>query len=114
MLSDPYTRVRGKPLYPELPGLGPNDILAAISNSFSMLVNGGIAPEHISEATLKDPAVAAQMAKVSMERDEALAADPSTPGRVHVKGDDRATHIWPPSTRTPRCAAIFTRCSVTR
>ncbi len=27
IISDPYTRVRAKPLYPELPGVGPNDIL---------------------------------------------------------------------------------------
>ncbi|MEM1199881.1 MAG: MmgE/PrpD family protein [Pseudomonadota bacterium] len=49
-----------------------------------VLVNGTIAPEHISEATLKDPVIAAQMAKVSMERDEALAADPSTPEGARV------------------------------
>ncbi len=27
IISDPFTRVRARPLYPELPGVGPNDIL---------------------------------------------------------------------------------------
>ena len=55
-----------------------------------MLVNGTIAPEHISEGTLKDPVLATLMTKVSMERDEALAADPSTPegARVSVTTTD--------------------------
>ncbi|MCP5084217.1 MAG: MmgE/PrpD family protein [Alphaproteobacteria bacterium] len=49
-----------------------------------VLINGTIAPGHISRETLEDPAVQAEMAKVSMRRDDALAANPAAPEGARV------------------------------
>lgn len=59
----------------------------------SMLVHGTIAPQHISNKTLNDPALQAEMAKVSMRRDDALSANPAAPegARVEIETSDGLT-----------------------
>lgn len=49
-----------------------------------MLVNGAVAPEHLTAAVVSDPAMRDQMAKVTMQRDDALAANPAAPEGARV------------------------------
>ncbi len=49
-----------------------------------MLCHGGVRPEHIDLKVLNEPELRREMAKVSMHRDDSLAANPSTPEGARV------------------------------